>query len=124
MLEAAPREGRGVSSSMPHKRNPVGCVHALAAATRMPGLLATLHAASIAENERALGGWQAELALVPEIASALGTALDFLDGISASLVIDAARMKRNLELYSGGAKPAHSPDAALEEILAALSPYL
>ena len=125
MQEAAPREGRGGSSSMPHKRNPVGCVHALAAATRMPGLLATLHAAAISENERALGGWQAELAVVPEIASTLGTSLDFLDGIASSLVIDAVRMKKNLELYSGGAKPpAHSPDAAVEELLAALSPYL
>ena len=46
MLEALPRPGVGASSSMPHKRNPVACAHALAAATRMPGLLATLHAAA------------------------------------------------------------------------------
>jgi adenylosuccinate lyase len=64
-LEALPQPGVGASSSMPHKRNPVYCAHALAAATRMPGLLATLHATGIAENEPALGGWQAEIALVP-----------------------------------------------------------
>jgi 3-carboxy-cis,cis-muconate cycloisomerase len=122
MLEAPPREGRGASSSMPHKRNPVGCAHALAAATRMPGLIATIHAAALAPHERALGGWQAELAVVPEIAGSLGTSLDFLDGIAASLVIDAARMKSNLEAQSGGAKPA--PPHAVEELLAALAAYL
>src|SRR5207244_13473222 len=99
MFEALPRAGVGMSSSMPHKRNPVGCAHGLAAAIRMPGLLATLHAAGIAEHERALGGWQAELALVPEIASAFGSSLDFLETIAASLVINPARMKANLESH-------------------------
>ena len=121
MLEAPPREGVGASSSMPHKRNPVGCAHALAAATRMPGLLATVHAAAVAPHERALGGWQAELAAVPEIASQLGSSLDFLDGIAASLVVDAARMKANLAAQGGAASvPSHAAD----ELLAALSPYL
>jgi 3-carboxy-cis,cis-muconate cycloisomerase len=121
MLEAPPRPGVGASSSMPHKRNPVGCVHALAAAIRMPGLLATVHAAAIAEHERALGGWQAELAIVPDIAGQLGSALDFLDGISSSLVVDAARMKANLGAQAGTA-PSCIP--AVEELLASLSPYL
>ena len=121
MLEAAPRAGVGASSSMPHKRNPVGCVHALAAATRMPGLLATVHAAAIAQHERALGGWQAELAVVPDIAGQPGSALDFLDGIASSLVVDAKRMKANLDAHgSGGAASPHAAD----EVLAALSPYL
>jgi 3-carboxy-cis,cis-muconate cycloisomerase len=125
MLEAAPRAGVGASSSMPHKRNPVACAHGLAAATRMPGLIATLHAAGLAEHERALGGWQAELAVVPEIAAALGTSLDFLATISASLVIDAGRMKANLAAY--GEPDPRGPAAlqpAVDEILAALAPYL
>jgi 3-carboxy-cis,cis-muconate cycloisomerase len=125
MLEALPQPGVGASSSMPHKRNPVACVHALAAATRMPGLLATLHAAGIAEHERALGGWQAELALVPEIAAALGTSLDFLGTIAASLVVNPAPMKANLAEYgeAGGAK-AEAVQPAVDELLAALAPYL
>ena len=121
MLEAPPRPGVGASSSMPHKRNPVGCVHALAAATRMPGLVATLHTAAIAEHERALGGWQAELAVVPDIAGQLGSSLDFLDTIAGSLVVDAARMKANLGAHSA-ATPSCAP--AVEELLASLSPYL
>jgi 3-carboxy-cis,cis-muconate cycloisomerase len=125
MLEAPAAPGVGASSSMPHKRNPVMCVHALAAATRMPGLLATLHAAGIAEHERALGGWQAELVLVPEIAAALGASLDFLDTIAGSLVIDAVRMKANVAAYGpAGAHGAESLQPAVEELLAALAPYL
>jgi 3-carboxy-cis,cis-muconate cycloisomerase len=122
MLEAPPRAGVGASSSMPHKRNPVGCVHALAAAIRMPGLIATVHAAAIAEHERALGGWQAELAVVPEIAAQLGSSLDFLDGISASLVIDAKRMKANLDAQSPGT--AGNAAHAVDELLAALAHHL
>ncbi|WP_269439330.1 lyase family protein, partial [Ralstonia pseudosolanacearum] len=44
--------GKGGSSTMPHKRNPVGCATVLAAATRMPGLAATLLAALPQEHER------------------------------------------------------------------------
>lgn len=123
MLEAPPRQGVGASSAMPHKRNPVGCVHGVAAALAMPGLLATVHAAGIAEHERALGGWQAELATVPAIAGALGTCLDFLDTIAESLVVDAARMKANVAAY-GEPGPAARLDAAVEELLAGLAPYL
>lgn len=124
MRESPPQEGVGASSAMPHKRNPVACVHALAAATRMPGLLATLHAASLSEHERALGGWQAELALVPEIASALGSSLDFLDTIAAALVIDADRMKANLETYGAPGTTVAADEPTMEELLSGLGPYL
>ncbi len=125
MLEAPPRAGVGASTAMPHKSNPVGCVHALAAATRMPGLLGSVHAAGIAEHERALGGWQAELTLVPEIAAALGSSLDFLDLIAASLVVNADRMKANLAAYGEGAAPGtQALQPAIDELLAALAPYL
>jgi 3-carboxy-cis,cis-muconate cycloisomerase len=123
MLEAPPQEGVGASSAMPHKRNPVACAHALAAATRMPGLLASVHAGAVAEHERALGGWQAELETVPAIAQALGTSLDFIDTIATSLVVDAARMGRNLEAHGPGGEALDS-GVALDELLAELAPYL
>jgi 3-carboxy-cis,cis-muconate cycloisomerase len=89
----------------------------------MPGLLATVHAASIGEHERSLGGWQAELAVVPEMADALGSAVDFLEIIGASLVVDAARMKANLEAHGeAGARPGLA--AATDELLADLAAYL
>ena len=124
MLEAAPREGVGASSAMPHKRNPVACVHALAAATRVPGLLASLHAAGLGEHERALGGWQAELVVVPDLAGALGSALDFLDTVAASLVVNAGRMRANLEAHGEGHRDTQAATAAADEILADLAPYL
>jgi 3-carboxy-cis,cis-muconate cycloisomerase len=123
MLEASPREGVGASSAMPHKRNPVACVHGVAAAIAVPGLLATLHASGLAEHERALGGWQAELAVVPQIAAALGTSLDFLDTIGASLVVRADRMQANVAAYGEPGAPA-SPGCAVDEMLGELSAYL
>ena len=124
MRESPPQEGVGASSAMPHKRNPVGCAHALAAATRMPGLLSTLHAAALPEHERALGAWQAELALVPEIASALGSSLDFLDIIGASLVVDPARMRANLEAHGAPGTTVPGDAGTMDELLGELAPYL
>ena len=124
MLEAPPREGVGASSAMPHKRNPVACAHGLAAAIEAPGLLAAIHAGGIAEHERALGGWQAELALVPQLAGTLGTALDFLDTIAQSLVVNDARMRQNVELYGEGGFHPGACDHAVGELLEALAPYL
>ena len=122
MREALPREGVGASSAMPHKRNPVGCAHALAAALRAPALLAALHAAAHAEHERALGGWQAELALVPDLADCLGSSLDFLDLLGSSLVVDAARMASNLQAHGEGASPLPL-ESRVDELLADLAPY-
>ena len=101
MLESAPRKGVGGSSAMPHKRNPVACLQAIAAATRAPGLLATLLHAAGQEHERALGGWQAELATLPELVETAGSALDALERISTGLVVNADRMKQNLESLQG-----------------------
>ena len=52
---------------MPHKRNPVGCAAVLAAAVRVPGLVASMLSGMVQEHERALGGWQAEWDTLPEI---------------------------------------------------------
>jgi len=125
MRESAPREGVGASSAMPHKRNPVACVHALAAATRIPGLIAIVHTGALAEHERSLGGWQAELATVADIAEALGSSLDFLDTIGASLEVDGARMAANLAAYGAGEAHNHKGlESALEELLDGLARHL
>ena len=124
MREAPASEGAGRSSAMPHKRNPVGCAHALAAATKAPGLLAAIHAGALGEHERALGGWQAELALVPELAGCLGSALDFIEPLGAALVLDPARMQANIALASADANDARAAIRATDEALDALSPHL
>src|SRR5207248_2473788 len=62
---AAP--GRGESSAMPHKRNPVLALTAEIAARRAPGLTSTLFASIVQEHERALGGWQAEWPVLQDL---------------------------------------------------------
>jgi len=94
-------EGRGGSSSMPHKRNPVACSAILSAATRVPGLASTLFSAMLQENERGLGGWQAEWETLPEMfhltAGALERGIDLLDGLE----IRPDEMIRNLDRTRG-----------------------
>ncbi|AVO57645.1 3-carboxy-cis,cis-muconate cycloisomerase [Pseudomonas chlororaphis] len=93
--------GKGGSSTMPHKRNPVGAAVLIGAATRVPGLLATMFSAMPQEHERSLGLWHAEWETLPEIcclvSGALQQALLVVDGLE----VDAARMARNLDLTQG-----------------------
>lgn len=91
--EAAERGGE--SSAMPGKRNPSGSVVVLAAAARVPGLVAAFLGAMPQEHERAAGGWQSEWPLVAGVmestASALTAIVDVVDG----LTVDPARMGTN-----------------------------
>jgi 3-carboxy-cis,cis-muconate cycloisomerase len=93
--------GRGGSSTMPHKRNPVACAVVLAAAARVPGLTGTMLAAMSQEHERGLGGWHAEWETLPQIVRLSGGALHHLVETVAGLEIDARRMRQNLELTRG-----------------------
>lgn len=94
-------EGRGGSSTMPHKRNPVTCAVVLAAATRLPGLVATLLSAMPQEEQRGLGGWHAEWETLPEIVCLCGGALHHLAEMLPGLEVDAERMRKNLEITNG-----------------------
>ena len=60
-------DGRGGSSTMPQKQNPVACAMILASAARVPGLVSTMLVAMQQEHERGLGLWQAEWETLPEI---------------------------------------------------------
>jgi 3-carboxy-cis,cis-muconate cycloisomerase len=94
-------DGRGGSSAMPHKRNPVASMTALAAALRTPHRVAALLAAMPQAHERGLGDWQAELAEWPGLFLSAHGALDALAEAAAGLTIDAARMRRNIEALNG-----------------------
>ena len=96
---AAP--GRGGSSTLPHKRNPVGAAIALAAAVRVPNLVATMLAAGVQEHERGLGNWPAEWDTLPEICMLAAGALDAMAGVVAGLDVDAAKMRANLDVSRG-----------------------
>ncbi len=94
-------DGRGGSSAMPHKRNPTGCMLALAAAKRTPGLVADFIAAMVQEHERALGGWQTEWPLVQGIVQSAGVALESMAEVAQGLRIDPARMRSNIAATKG-----------------------
>jgi len=93
--------GRGGSSTMPHKRNPVGCAAVLTAAMRVPPLVATMLAGMTQEHERALGGWQAEWDTLPQIVTLAAGALRQMTDVVAGLQVDAARMRQNLDITHG-----------------------
>jgi len=91
----------GGSSSMPQKRNPVACAVVLSAANRVPGLVSTALAVMVQENQRGLGGWQAEWEVLPEIVGLTGGALHYLTNAVSGLEVDATRMRENLETSHG-----------------------
>lgn len=94
-------EGRGGSSTMPHKRNPTACMLAIAAARRTPGLVANFLTGMLQEHERGLGGWQAEWSTVQTIVQSAGLALESMAEVAEGLTVDAARMRRNMESTHG-----------------------
>jgi 3-carboxy-cis,cis-muconate cycloisomerase len=93
--------GRGGSSTMPQKRNPVACAAALSAAIRVPPLVSTMLSAMVQEHERALGGWQAEWETLPQIFLLTGGALSQLAHVFETPEIDLERLKANLEVTHG-----------------------
>jgi 3-carboxy-cis,cis-muconate cycloisomerase len=94
-------EGRGGSSTMPHKRNPVASAAALSAAAIAPQLCATLLAAEIQEHERAAGTWAAEWPTFPALCLVTSGALAAVVDIAEGLDVDIERMAHNLDLTGG-----------------------
>jgi 3-carboxy-cis,cis-muconate cycloisomerase len=94
-------EGRGGSSTMPHKRNPVSAAIVLSAATRVPGLVSTMLSAMVQEDERGLGDWHAEWETLPEIFRLTAGALHQMATIVPRLEVDASRMRHNLDATHG-----------------------
>ncbi|HET7789127.1 MAG TPA: 3-carboxy-cis,cis-muconate cycloisomerase [Myxococcales bacterium] len=107
-------EGRGVSSAMPQKRNPVSSAVALAAAARAPGLVATLLSAMAQEHERGLGGWQAEWETLPELGGLAAGSLAAMAEAMEGLEVDPERMRRNLAAR-GGVALAEAASSALAQ---------
>ena len=113
------REGgaaRGGSSAMPHKRNPIAAVSAVAGAARAPGLVATLLGCAWPEHQRGAGGWQAEWRPLGDLLVTVGSAAAWLRDCLAHLTVDPARMRANLD-RSGGLLLA-------ERVASALAPAL
>jgi len=94
-------EGRGGSSTMPHKRNPVAAATALAAAAMAPNLAATIFASQVQDHERSAGPWHAEWPTLPTLQLVTSGGLAAIVDLAEGLEVDAARMRVNLDATHG-----------------------
>jgi 3-carboxy-cis,cis-muconate cycloisomerase len=115
--------GRGGSSAMAQKHNPVGAVSVLACAKRTPGLVATVLACMEQEHERAAGAWQAEWETHAELLVLTGSATAWARELLDELVVDPARMRANLLAAGLGGDDAIAPAGAGELIDRALAAH-
>jgi 3-carboxy-cis,cis-muconate cycloisomerase len=111
-------QGRGGSSAMAHKRNPTGCQIVLSAAARTPGLAATILSALPQEQERGLGGWQAEGATLADLFILTHGALLALAPVIEGLEVDTGRMAHNLAAANVGSDAGESKMLVLTALAA------
>ena len=93
--------GRGQSSTMPQKRNPIASEYILAAARMVQGLVPVMQGAMAQDHERATGPWQAEALVLPQAFVLTHGALLHTLSIAEGLVVDADRMRANLNITHG-----------------------
>jgi 3-carboxy-cis,cis-muconate cycloisomerase len=93
--------GRGGSSTMPHKRNPVSAVSAVAAGSRAPGLVSTVVATMAQEHQRGAGSWHAEWLPLRDLLGTTGSAVSAVRDCLGRLVVDPERMRANLDITGG-----------------------
>ena len=118
-------EAGGGSSAMPNKQNPSGCVIALAAANRTPGLAAAFLSGMVVEHERGAGGWQAEWPTLAAMVEAAGSAVAAMAGVIDGLTVYPDRMRANIAATEGAIfaeraylrlAPELGPEAAREAV--------
>ncbi len=93
--------GRGGSSTMPQKRNPVAAAAVRANATKAAGLAASLIAAMPQEHERGAGGWHAEWTILPELFELASGALAHMHETVSGIDVRDDRMRENLDIGNG-----------------------
>jgi 3-carboxy-cis,cis-muconate cycloisomerase len=110
------QKGRGGSSTMPQKRNPIACELILAAAKNVRQLVPVMLDAVLADHERATGPWHAEWIALPQAFALSGGALHHARALLEGLEVDPARMRRNLDLTRGM--------ISAEAVMMALAPFV
>jgi 3-carboxy-cis,cis-muconate cycloisomerase len=93
--------GRGGSSTMPNKNNPTACSLTLAAAHRVPGLVASFLSVMLQEHERGVGGWQAEWPVVAAVIESTGVAIASMAEVAEGLSVDVQKMRLNIDNTKG-----------------------
>lgn len=94
-------EGKGGSSTMPHKRNPVTCALILSNSTRTPGLVSTLLSAMVQEHERSAGYWHAEWETLTQLMGLTAGSLEKSVDLIQNLEVQPEHMLRNIEMTGG-----------------------
>ncbi|HEX5165769.1 MAG TPA: 3-carboxy-cis,cis-muconate cycloisomerase [Thermomicrobiales bacterium] len=100
-LAEAMAPGKGGSSAMPHKRNPVDATFAIASARLAIGAIPALLGALEQAHERDTGGWQLEWSLLPDVFGQTAGAVERVRHVVGGLTVDAERMRANLDLTGG-----------------------
>jgi 3-carboxy-cis,cis-muconate cycloisomerase len=95
------KPGKGGSSAMPQKHNPVDATGAIASARLAIGEVPVILSAMTQEHERAVGGWQAEWVAVPNLFRYTAGAVERVRDAVGGLEIDPTRMRANLDLTRG-----------------------
>ena len=93
--------GKGGSSTLPHKRNPVGAAAIRANHRRISGMMATITLGLEQEHERAAGAWAAEWETLRELSMLAAGSVERLAEMLAGLEVDAERMRANLDATLG-----------------------
>ena len=93
--------GRGSSSTMPQKRNPIASTYIVAAARNVHALVPVMLGAMAADQERATGAWQAEWLALPQAFVLTHGALQQAAAIAEGMVADPNRMRHNLDISHG-----------------------
>lgn len=108
--------GRGSSSTMPQKRNPISClyIHANISVARQHA--AALMDAMVADHERSTGPWEIEWVVLPEIFCLMSGALKQTKFVLQGLEVDAGRMRANMDITNGLVMS--------EAVMMGLGPYL
>jgi 3-carboxy-cis,cis-muconate cycloisomerase len=109
-------EGRGSSSTMPQKRNPISCLYIHATAALVRQNVAALLEAAVADHERSTGPWEIEWIALPEIFLLASGCLRQTRDMVKGLQVDAARMRANLDLTNGA--------VVSEAVMMGLGPHL
>ncbi|HYX65436.1 MAG TPA: 3-carboxy-cis,cis-muconate cycloisomerase [Burkholderiales bacterium] len=109
-------QGRGSSSTMPQKRNPISCLYIHACAAMVRQHVAALLDAIVADHERSTGPWEIEWIALPEAFVLTAGALQQVNFILAGLEVDAGRMRANLDITHGL--------VVSEAVMMGLAPYL
>ncbi len=94
-------DGKGGSSTMPHKRNPVSSIAILANTQRVPNLVATMLSCMTQDHERATGQWHAEWETFNQIIQLTGGTLNQAINLTNGLEVNALNMVKNLETTNG-----------------------